>query len=87
MSSSGTNSGTPRHTSSIGSDAGEASMQEEQELKAISTQPAIPQNPEPLSLLAESQRLQREMLRIEMVCLKFLQDFLNLRLPPFFTVF
>lgn len=71
MSSDGTNSSTPRHTPSSDSED-ETITQEGQELRVITALPgAHPQQSEPLSLLAESQRLQREMLRVEMVCSKF----------------
>nr|CDS29247.1 Rootletin [Hymenolepis microstoma] len=66
MSSNGTNSSTPRHTPSSGSEE-ETVTHEEQDRNVITTHPSVrPQQPEPLSLLAESQRLQREMLRVEM---------------------
>ncbi|VDL57821.1 unnamed protein product [Hymenolepis diminuta] len=66
MSSDGTNSSTPRHTPSSDSED-ETITQEGQELRVITTLPGThPQQPEPVSLLAESQRLQREMLRVEL---------------------
>ncbi|VDO05678.1 unnamed protein product [Rodentolepis nana] len=66
MSSNGTNSSTPRHTPSSGSEE-ETVTQEVQEENVVITLPsALPQHSEPLSLLAETQRLQREMLRVEM---------------------
>lgn len=72
MSSNGTNSTTPRRTPTSGTEEEETLTHAGHELRVITTFPGSRQQQvEPLSLLAESQRLQREMLRVELVRLKF----------------
>lgn len=71
MSASETSNGTPRQTLTTEEELGENftlkghAIQETKVTDNRTISP--PNNPEPLSLLVESQRLQREMLRVEMV--------------------
>ncbi|KAH9279178.1 Rootletin [Echinococcus granulosus] len=70
MSASETSSSTPHQTPTPGDDSGDTAALAElttQNMKFTDSRAKFrSENPEPLSLLAESQRLQREMLRVEL---------------------